>query len=72
MFQVQGAQWADLERVTGGSVTASVLVWFHCMVAVLKKEQEWEMQYKLKSRFRMYSILLVNILLTKANSRLIG
>lgn len=31
-----------------------------------------EMQYKLKSRFRMYSILLVNILLTKANSRLIG
>lgn len=31
-----------------------------------------EMQCKLKSRFRMYYILLVNILLTKASSRLIG
>lgn len=31
-----------------------------------------EMQCKLKSRFRMYSILPVNILLTKASSRLIG
>ena len=31
-----------------------------------------EMQYKLKSRFRMYYILLVNIPLTKASPRLIG